>query len=78
MKYAIQLFSGIMTIGSGVRVILSRVTVTKDGIRIGNGFINNLQVVITICYHTIADLHTTKHYTVMFSVWLKLNSSLSG
>jgi hypothetical protein len=30
------MFSGIMTIGSGVQVILSSVTVTKDGVRIGN------------------------------------------
>jgi hypothetical protein len=36
MKYAIEVFSGITTIGSGVHLILSRVTVTKDGVRIGS------------------------------------------
>jgi hypothetical protein len=37
--------------------ILSRVTVTKDGFRIGNGFIEYLEVVTTNNYNTTADLH---------------------
>jgi hypothetical protein len=45
--------------------ILSRVTVTKDGVRIGNRFIKNLQIVTTNNYNTVTDFHTTKHSTLL-------------
>jgi hypothetical protein len=34
------------------------------------GVVNNLQPVTTINYYTIADLHTTKHSTLISSVYL--------
>jgi type IV secretory pathway TrbD component len=33
-------------------------------------FINHLQVVTTINYYTITDFHTTKHSTLISSVYL--------
>jgi hypothetical protein len=41
-----------------VRIILSRVLVTKTGFGLIIGFINNPQVVTAINYNTVNDLHT--------------------
>jgi hypothetical protein len=40
-------------------MILSRVTVTKDGVRLIIGFIADLQVVTTNNYNIVTDYHTT-------------------
>jgi hypothetical protein len=50
------------------QIILSRVLVTIDGVRIGN-WIYRSQVITTTEYNTLADSHTTNHSTLnLFSV----------
>jgi hypothetical protein len=39
------------------------------------GFIDHLQAVTTNNYNTIANFHTSKHFTRLFSVYLHINSS---
>jgi hypothetical protein len=39
-------------------------------VRIGNWFIGYLQVVTTNNYNTVTDFHTTKHSTLISSVYL--------
>jgi hypothetical protein len=43
--------------------LLSRLFVSIDGFRLVNRFFDQLQVVTTNKYNTIADFHTTKHST---------------
>jgi hypothetical protein len=49
-------------------MVLSRVLVTKDDVRIGNWIINHLQVVNTIKHNTVTDFHATNHSMLVFSV----------
>jgi hypothetical protein len=50
-------------------MLLSCAWVTKDGVRIDNGFINHLQVVTTINYYTVAVLHNLQSLqTNLFSL----------
>jgi hypothetical protein len=51
-------------------IILSRVLVTKTGFGLVIGFINRLQVVTTINYDTVPDFYTTKHSTLISSVYI--------
>jgi hypothetical protein len=55
-------------------IILSRVLATKTGFGLVIGFINCLQVVTIINYNTVADFHSTKHSTPIFSVYFQLSS----
>jgi hypothetical protein len=43
---------------------------TKNGVRMVIGFIYNLQVLTTINYNIVPDFHTTKHSTLISSVYL--------
>jgi hypothetical protein len=52
---------------------LSRLLVTATGFGLLIGFINHSQVVITINYNTLPDFYTTKHSTLIFSVYLHLS-----
>jgi hypothetical protein len=47
--------------------ILSHVLVTKIGFGLVIGFINHLEVVTTIEYHSVPDLHTPNHSTLSLS-----------
>jgi hypothetical protein len=49
----------------GGRIILSRVSVTRDEFGLVIGFINHLQVVTTTKYNTVTDFHTTNHSTLI-------------
>jgi hypothetical protein len=55
-------------------IILSRVLVTATGFGFVIVFINHSQVVTIINYNTVPDFHTTKHSTLIFSVYLHLSS----
>jgi hypothetical protein len=46
---------------------LSSVLVTKTGFGLVIGFINHLQFVTTIDYHTVFDMHTPNHLTLSLS-----------
>jgi hypothetical protein len=49
--------------------VLSHVTVTRRGFGLVIGFINNLQVITTINYYTIAALHDVQSlHTNLFSL----------
>jgi hypothetical protein len=56
--------------------VLSRVTVTKDWVRIGKWIINHLQAVTTINYYTVTGFHTAKHSTLNSSGCLHLSSRI--
>jgi hypothetical protein len=56
--------------------ILSPVLVTATGFGLVIGFINHSQIVTTINYNIVPDFYTTKHSTLIFSVYLH-SSSLS-
>jgi hypothetical protein len=58
----------------GFVIILSRVLVTATGFGLVIGFINHSQVVTTTNYNTVPDFYTTKHSTLIFSVYLHLSS----
>jgi hypothetical protein len=47
--------------------LLSHVLVSKTGFGLVIGFINHLQVVTTINYHTVPEFHTTNHSTLSLS-----------
>jgi hypothetical protein len=49
-------------------LILSHVSVTKEGFRLVIGFINHVHVVTTTKYNTVTDFHTT-NYSTLFSVY---------
>jgi hypothetical protein len=53
---------------------MSRVLVTAKGFGLVIGFINYSQVVTTINYNTVPDFYTTKHSTLIISVYLHLSS----
>jgi NhaP-type Na+/H+ and K+/H+ antiporter len=53
-------------------IILSRVLVTATGFGLVIGFINHSQIVITINYNTVPDLHTCNYSTTNFSVYFHL------
>jgi hypothetical protein len=57
-------------------MIVSRVLVTNMGFRLVIGFINRLQVVTTINYNTVPDFYTTKHSTLISSVYLHRSSRI--
>jgi hypothetical protein len=61
--------STILTL-SKYTTILSRVTVTKEGVRMVIGFIGYLQVVTTNNYNTVTDFHNTKQSSLLSSVYL--------
>jgi hypothetical protein len=42
----------------------------KTGFGLAIGFIDHLQVVTTNKYNTVTDFHTTKHFTLIPSVYL--------
>jgi hypothetical protein len=58
----------------GFNNILSRVLATTTGFGLVIGFINHLQVVTTINYNIVPNFYTTKHSTLIFSVYLHLSS----
>jgi uncharacterized membrane protein required for colicin V production len=51
----------------GGKVIVSRILVTETGFGFVFGFINHLQVVTAINYHTVSAFHATKHSTISLS-----------
>jgi hypothetical protein len=59
-----------------VSITLSHVLVTRTGFGFVIGFINHLQVVITINYNTVPDFYTTKHSTLISSVYLHCSSQI--
>jgi hypothetical protein len=48
-------------------IVLSRVLVTETGFGSVFGFINHLQVVTAIKYHTVPAFHATNHSTISLS-----------
>jgi hypothetical protein len=48
----------------------------KTGFGLVIGFINHLRVVTTNNYYTITDLHTTKHSTLLSSIYLHKSSRI--
>jgi hypothetical protein len=61
-----SVFSLVRVRSSDLR-ILSRVLVTKTGFGLVIGFINHLEVVTAINYHTLPDFRTTNHSTLSLS-----------
>jgi hypothetical protein len=49
--------------------ILSRFSVTIDGVRLAIGFINHLQIVTTAKCSTVTDFHTTNHSTLIYCLF---------
>jgi hypothetical protein len=58
------------------KIVLSCVLVTKTWFELVIAYITHLQVVTTINYNTVPDFYTTKHFTLISSIYLHCSSRI--
>jgi hypothetical protein len=61
---------------SGGMICIATDLMIKTGIGLVIGFINRLQIVITINYNTVPDFYTAKQSTLISSVYLHCSSRI--